>query len=177
MKRMIAVLLCILLLPRLAARGAVSPFAGGQGTETEPYLIGTEAQLRTVGDYLDAHYKLIADITVTGSDWEPIGTRTDPFTGCFDGNRHTISGLAGNAIAPGTAYQGLFGWNAGTVRNVIVSGCRFSATATGQKPAAYAGAIAAVNSGTVAGCSASGQISATSAAGGAYKCVVIVHAV
>lgn len=166
MKRMIAVLLCVLLLPRTAVRGAAAPFAGGEGTEAKPYLIETEAQLRNVRDYLNAHFRLTADVTVTGSGWEPIGTQADPFTGCFDGDRYTISGLVGSTAAPSAAYQGLFGWNAGTIRNVIVANCQFSATAVGQKHAAYAGAIAAVNSGTVAGCSASGQISATSAAGG-----------
>lgn len=164
MKRTVAALLWLLFLPPLAVRAEAAPFAGGQGTEADPYQIETQAQLRSVGQYLDAHFRLTADIFVTDAGWEPIGTPTDPFTGCLDGNYHTISGLAGSSAAPGAAYQGLLGWNAGTVRNVIVSDCRFSATS--QKSTAYAGAIAAVNSGTVTGCSASGQITATSAVGG-----------
>lgn len=167
MKRVTVAILCLCLLLSLPrARGESFPFAGGQGTAAEPYLIETEAQLRNVGAYPQAHFRLMADISVTGSDWEPIGTRADPFTGHFNGNGHTISGIRGSTAAPTKAYQGLFGWNQGTIRNVTVTACEFTATAASQDHRAYAGAIAAVNSGTVEACSASGYIYATSAAGG-----------
>lgn len=164
MKRTVAALLWLLFLLPVAVRAEAAPFAGGQGTEADPYRIETENQLRAVKQYLDAHFRLTADIFISGSDWEPIGTPTDPFTGCFDGDYHTISGLSGCAVAHGAAYQGLFGWNAGTVRNVTMSNCRLSATS--QTSTACAGAIAGVNSGTVTGCSAAGQVTSTSAAGG-----------
>ncbi len=64
-------------------------FAGGDGTEENPYIIANADQLAYLGDrvsndnanYGDKHYKLIADINIGGSDnytnngvvWYPIG--------------------------------------------------------------------------------------------------------
>lgn len=162
MKRILAALICLsFLLPCAAVQAEPLPFAGGGGTADNPYLIENEIQLNSVRFYLDACFLVTADITCTMA-WESIGTPSGPFTGCFDGGGYTISGMQGSASLPGTAYQGLFGCNAGTVRNVNIVGCRFSASAK----TAYAGAIAGVNSGIIEGCSASGQIEASTAAGG-----------
>ncbi|MDD3079722.1 MAG: T9SS type A sorting domain-containing protein [Paludibacter sp.] len=54
--------------------------------------ITTEAQLRAMADNLTADYKLVNDITLTSS-WIPIGDEQNRFTGTFDGNGKTISGL------------------------------------------------------------------------------------
>jgi len=85
-------------------------FAGGSGTEADPYLIATAEQLDAVRKDLDAHYKLIADIDLSDwGNWVPIGgtpafgAGTDKFNtaqfggsafnGGFDGNGHVISGM------------------------------------------------------------------------------------
>jgi len=66
------------------------------------------------------NYKLTADIDLTGKTQSPIGTEDVPFTGIFDGNSKTISGLS---IAGTAGYQGLFGKIDGaTVKNLTVSG-------------------------------------------------------
>ncbi len=44
-------------------------------------------------DYSGQTVRLTADIDISGSDWDPIGTYTYPFNGSFDGQGHTISGL------------------------------------------------------------------------------------
>lgn len=77
----------------LSAKAAdADAFAGGSGTSEDPYLIETKAHLNNVRNYLDAHFKMIADITFTDADfaeggdfyndgqgWEPIGlSRSDP---------------------------------------------------------------------------------------------------
>lgn len=73
-------------------------FSGsGSGTEDDPYLITTEDDLFDVRNNLSAHYKLMNDLDLTEwiaeenprQGWDPIST----FTGVFDGNGKTISGL------------------------------------------------------------------------------------
>jgi uncharacterized repeat protein (TIGR02543 family) len=81
----------------------------GTGGVNDPFFIYTEEELRQVGTGKDgrtlaAHYKLKADITLT-SDWAAIGTSTTPFTGSFDGENHSITGLTINVS---TQYQGFF---------------------------------------------------------------------
>ena len=109
MKRVIALALCFLLAfalcpPAFAAGTMTSEFAGGSGTEGDPYLIETVDQLNSVRNYLgtehsNKHFKLDADLKLdvapynSGTGWEPIGTQDNPFTGRFDGNGHTISNL------------------------------------------------------------------------------------
>lgn len=94
-------------------------FAAGTGTEAEPYEVETAEQLDAVRDYLDAHYIQTADIDLgvspwnDASGWEPIGGNGNAFTGTFDGQGHTISGLT---INRSTDYIGLFGYtNTGAI--------------------------------------------------------------
>lgn len=85
-------------------------FAGGSGTLEDPYLIQTAEQLNTVRKGPKHHYKLIADIDLSGwGNWVPIGgtdsygfmgggwNKADKgahsFMGSFDGNGHVISGM------------------------------------------------------------------------------------
>ena len=98
-------------------------FCGGEGTETDPYLICTADQLNNVRDYMSDYFKLNNDIDLDeapyneGEGWEPIGDNADRFSGSFDGNGHKISGLFINR--PNTDYVGLFGYvESGEVKNV-----------------------------------------------------------
>ncbi|MCL2511222.1 MAG: Ig-like domain-containing protein, partial [Bacteroidales bacterium] len=68
------------------------PFCGGTGTATDPYMICTPGQLDAVRYFLDAHFMLANDITLT-NEWEPIGDNDEPFTGSFDGDGYSIIGL------------------------------------------------------------------------------------
>jgi hypothetical protein len=91
-------------------------FAGGSGTEDDPFLIANAEQLGNVRNYLDAHYhfKLINDIDLgvapynEGEGWMPIGSYVQQFKGFFDGNGKTISGLYINR--EDEEDVGLFGW-------------------------------------------------------------------
>ena len=79
-------------------------FAGGTGTETDPYLIANGAQLALMRDKVNngtantAYFKLTDNITLNASieapanKWTPIGVG-NAFKGSFDGNGKTISGL------------------------------------------------------------------------------------
>ena len=85
-----------------------SSFAGGSGTEADPYQIATADQLNNVRKYLDKHFKLTADIDLASyENWEPIGAfnlqaedesgyLANAFKGSFDGDNHTISNLTTN---------------------------------------------------------------------------------
>ncbi|MCW9709179.1 beta strand repeat-containing protein [Fodinibius salsisoli] len=77
-----------------------NPFAGGSGTAADPYQVETIDQLQTVGQFLDAHFVQTADIDASatsswngGQGFDPIGVYTNPFTGSYDGDGHTIDGL------------------------------------------------------------------------------------
>ncbi|WP_438434979.1 dockerin type I domain-containing protein [Gorillibacterium sp. sgz500922] len=94
----------------------------GSGTEADPYIITTAAQLDDVRNQYDAvYYKLGADIDLSGYDnWVPIGDQSFPFKSYFDGNGYTITGLTVNR--PASSYAGLFGYlSGGQVQNVRLS--------------------------------------------------------
>lgn len=105
-------------LPEAKYVPAAAEFAGGNGSEDDPYQISNAAELallheKMVADheeqknaYRSAHYVLTADIALNDTSdfdnwenaapeysWMPIGFDSDPFYGVFDGNGHTISGL------------------------------------------------------------------------------------
>lgn len=83
-------------------------FAGGAGSEADPYQIATAEQLDNVRLVPAACFLLTADIDLTdyidkaGNGWLPI----EDFTGTFDGAMHTIKGLWINR--PATDYVGMF---------------------------------------------------------------------
>ena len=83
-------------------------------------------------DHTNAKAKLTEDLdfsAYTGYNWTPIGTEDNPFSGIFDGNSHTISGLKSS----GADHAGLFGYADGaSISKLIVNGCDFS----GNKSAA-----------------------------------------
>ena len=62
-------------------------FAGGEGTEQNPYLVSTVGDLKQIAKEPGAYYTMINDIDMAGvTDWTPI-----PLTGHFDGANHVIS--------------------------------------------------------------------------------------
>lgn len=88
---------------------AADAFAGGTGTEADPYLIETPAQLAKLAkdvsnrqDYAGAYFRLEADLDLSAHRWNPIGvfawqpsgaTASTPFRGFLDGNNKKITGL------------------------------------------------------------------------------------
>ena len=137
-------------------------FAADAGDEPKP--ISTAEDLQAINANLDGHYVLDGDIDLTdyldGGSWTPIGTKEKPFTGTFDGQGHSITGLSiKNADSDN---QGLFGYMDGTnsaVRNLTVSG-----TVRGN---GFVGGVVGYNSkGTVTNCSNTGTVSGNTYAGG-----------
>jgi hypothetical protein len=87
------------------------PFAGGEGTQEDPYQIATAWQLDAVRNYLDKHFILMADIDLSeyadGEGWESIGDELAPFTGSLDGDGFKINNLF--IDRPNLDGVGLFG--------------------------------------------------------------------
>lgn len=133
-----------------------SVFDEGDGTESSPFLIGSPETLKVFRDYVNSgstgtgkYFKLTSDITISGN-WTPIGiyirndlTNSRIFDGTFDGGGHEIKGL--HIDDTGSDGQGLFGNNAGTIRNLGLAG----GSVTGNTEI---GGIAGYNSGTIESC-------------------------
>ena len=137
----------------------------GSGTETDPYQIGTAEQLKLFRDKVNnAKTKeetkicavLTANIDLKNEEWTPIGigngTRNGvpidfPYSGTFDGNGHTISGLNVNYR---NKNGGLFCYvmNA-TIKNLTVAG---SVTHSSGDGVAYGGIVGCADSSTIENC-------------------------
>ena len=149
-KGFFAALMCALVMVLLPAAvyAADGNFGGGDDSEDDPYIIEDAEDLKEFRDIVNgqngktqnsaAWAELTADIvleqnvldsdgSLNGDDsdfakWTPIGNRSEPYTGTFDGNGHTISGIY---INTSENYQGLFGCigdiknsGTGTVKNL-----------------------------------------------------------
>ena len=161
--------------------------SGGSGTQDDPWLISTAADLKALADILnsgnastyDAHgddcgagnfhgyyFKQTADIDLQGiENWEPIGYNGSTyFTGNYDGNGYIIRNAksTGKVDVDGYATAGIFGWVAfGSVSNLHIENVTFSAAGDGNY--AYAGGLAGtVYASEITNCSVSNsKISST----------------
>ena len=156
----VALLISTLPVSTLTVKAATTQFAGGNGTAANPYLIETKDHLYNVRYYLSAHYKMIADIEFTDSDfaeggkfhfkgagWLPIKSPQysyKVFTGVFDGDGHSIYNLQISAETSASKYVGLFYQNDGIIKNLGMENGKivldFSSDVYG-----YVGAIAGYN--------------------------------
>jgi hypothetical protein len=138
-------------------------FAGGDGSEANPYQVATAEQLNNVRYNLGTHFQQTADINLnsynTDSGWEPIGSNSSSFNGTFDGNGSTISNLTINRST--TDYVGLFGATGATAKiqnvklentNVIGRGCT--------------GALAGDNYGAITNSYVMGAVTGSTSVGG-----------
>lgn len=85
--------------------------------------IYTAEDLTNIRNNLSGKYVLMNDIDLsTCENWEPIGTKDDPFIGLFDGNDYSIKNLKINSEhnAKGTYYFGLFGYLVSNVENSVI---------------------------------------------------------
>lgn len=162
---------------------------------------GDYIEIRTIEDLynvrndLTANYKLMNDIDLSetsdpdsiynyyGMGWNPIGNPDDYcskdyalyqdgfFTGCFDGNGHTISNLYINyekTVSVAGRYNiGLFFVNNGTIKNLHIRNSNISASISSNSSSVYpqlmVGSIAGYNykQGIITRCSFNGTISGT----------------
>lgn len=106
---------------------------------------------------LDANKNLVSKSDLT--EWKPIGARWSSYTGTFDGQGYTISGLYFNN--PTSSYVGLFGSIGanGKISNVGVLDSYFQFSELG-------GGVCGVNHGTVRDCKNTGSVRGLAAIGG-----------
>ena len=154
-------------------------FADGDGTQSRPYIIQTPEQLELFSVFVDGgktfegeYIKLGANIMLNdttdwqswetiapANSWTPIGNYYNPFYGTFDGAGYVIGGVY---INNSNDYQGLFGANKGTIRNL---GVVASYVKTIQSNS-YAGGLAGHNDGSIKNCYATGNVSGNRYVGG-----------
>ena len=157
--------LCFTLLPTAAFAEEAPSFGGGTGTQEDPWLIASQADLIALAEFLNSgnaatfdtenagvgnchgyYFKQTADIDLTGVTWEPIGySGSYYFAGNYDGDGHSIKNAisTGKVDPDGFATAGIFGWVAfGSVENLHVKNANF--LAIGQDNYSYVGGIAGV---------------------------------
>lgn len=129
-KRLLALLLVLAMVFSLMPAALAADTLSGSGTEDDPYLLVTAADLKAFRDMANAEASsklcatLTADIDLGGEAWtpfEPSGYVTEAYAGTFDGANHTIKGLSVNSTSSKGA--GLFGTVCGaTIKNLRVEG-------------------------------------------------------
>ena len=105
---------------------------------------------------------LADNIDLTGKDWTPIGTSFgNSYTGTFDGNGKTITGLT---VTGSNEYAGLFGriGSGGTVKDVTLEEVKIES----DNEMSSVGGVVGYSYGNIENCSVSGSVSGNSTAGG-----------
>ena len=134
----------------------VTDFAGGSGTESDPFLISTPEDLQTMSGIYDygAYYKLTNDIDLT--EWIETNSPTNgwiPVTlrGTFDGGGHTISGLWCDSVS----LAGLF---SKIIHGAVAKNIKITIPEGKAICGSTAGGIAGVNKGTITYCTVIGTV-------------------
>lgn len=182
---LLALVLCFTALPISAF--AVTPpnefLSGGSGTQDDPWLISTAADLKALADYINSgnaadcdadadvcggignfhgcYFKQTADIDLQGAAWDPIGYSDEShfyFSGHYDGGNHVIRNAVSSGITDnGYTLAGIFGSvYFGSISNLHIENVEFSAE--GNNKQAFAGGLAGiVLDSEIANCSVSGS--------------------
>ena len=169
-KRFLALLLVLTLLVGLMPAALAADTLSGSGTEDDPYLLATAADLKAFRDMANAEASsklcatLTADIDLGGEAWTPFEGPTvgGAYAGTFDGANHTIKGLSVNLTS--STGAGLFGTVCGaTIKNLKVEG-NVSASSS-----AFVGGIVGrtQTSATIDSCSFAGTVTSTKKNGAA----------
>lgn len=142
--------------------------SGGNGTQDDPWLISTAADLKVLADYINSgkaadcdadadvcggignfhgyYFKQTADIDLQGVEWDPIGYDGEEgsyFAGNYDGSNYVIR----NAAFDGKDNDsrncvGIFGWvYQGSVSNLHIENVAFSSSGFASQ---YVGGLAGV---------------------------------
>lgn len=123
----------------------------GNGTAESPYIINNYEELKQAAYNQNAHYKLNANIDLTGKNPIMLGGYSNIFKGTFEGNGYEIS----NMTLMGFNSVGVFGNNQGTVEGLKLK----NINVTGNN---YVGVLTGYNKGTITTTKASGSASGNS---------------
>ena len=156
------------------------PFAGGSGTEEDPYQVSTPEQLNEVRNNLDKYFIQINDIDMSeatseggiywndGKGWEPIGGydgKGGQFEGEYNGGGYSIQGLYGNisTSAPLALFYQVS--KLAVICNLKIINSNLSTSYN-----SYCSGVAVINMGTINNCVFSGNIITATQAGGIVAC-------
>lgn len=177
-KRLLALLLVLAMVFSLMPAALAADTLSGSGTEDDPYLLATAADLKAFRDMANAEASsklcatLTADIDLGGEAWTPFepssGYVSEAYAGTFDGANHTIKGLSVNSTSSNGV--GLFGTVCGaTIKNLKVEG-NVSASSS-----VFVGGIVGKTqtSATIDSCSFAGTVTSTKKNGSAGTAGII----
>ena len=176
-KRFLALLLVLTMVFSLMPAALAADTLSGSGTEDDPYLLATAADLKAFRDMANAEASsklcatLTADIDLGGEAWTPFEgpSLDDAYAGTFDGANHTIKGLSVNLTSSKGA--GLFGTVCGaTIKNLKVEG-----NVSASKSAFVGGIVGRTQtSATIDSCSFAGTVTSTKKSGSSNATAGIV---
>lgn len=136
----------------------------GQGN----YTVTSAEGLKNIAELVnngatDINITLTGDINLTG-EWTPIGNYEQKYTGTFDGNGKTITGLTIDQKE--TSFLGLIGYlgSGGKVQNLTLENVNLNGNWN------VGGVVGYNNNGTVTACIASGSINGKERVGGIVGC-------
>jgi hypothetical protein len=136
-------------------------FAGGSGTESDPYQVETAAHLDEVRNYPNAYFIQIEDIDLQGTNWDPIGKRSPistRFSGKYNGNNHIVKNLYINRLIN---YIGLFGYTTNTAEIKYLGVIDINVTGD-----FFVGGVVGENAGSIIYCFSTGSVNGTFEIGG-----------
>lgn len=134
-------------------------FAGGEGTQLNPYEIENYTQLLNMRYYPDKCYKLTCDLDLSGINHEPIFDANEFFEGMFFGNSKTVNNLT---VATESNFPSLFGMVSGgfisdlTLENVSITTTDYNTQ--DERTQYYVGTLAGYYAGRIDNVRVSGNI-------------------
>lgn len=134
-------------------------FAGGEGTQLNPYEIENYTQLLNMRNYPDKCYKLTCDLDLSGINHEPIFDANEFFEGMFFGNSKTVKNLT---VATESNFPSLFGMVSGgfisdlTLENVSIATTDYNTQ--DERTQYYVGTLAGYYAGRIDNVRVSGNI-------------------
>ena len=176
-KRFLALLLVLTMVFSLMPAALAADTLSGSGTEDDPYLLATAADLKAFRDMANAEASsklcatLTADIDLGGEAWTPFEGPSvdDAYAGTFDGANHTIKGLSVNLTS--NAGAGLFG----TVRGATIKNLKVEGNVSASKSAFVGGIVGRTQtSATIDSCSFAGTVTSTKKSGASNATAGIV---
>ena len=137
-------------------------FDSGSGTEDDPYIIASAAQLAYLAklasegnSFEGIYFKLSNNLNLNGYSLV-IGSQTTPFKGIFDGNYHILKNLS---ISSSNQYCGLFPYLDGQLRNLGLVNVAIASASTSTH--SYVGVVAySTANSVIENCYSTGAITA-----------------
>lgn len=151
---------------KITGKGKITGhFTGGSGTILDPYQIRNCVDLQNMTFDLSANYTLMKNIDCdvapfnTSAGFNPVGNNINLFTGSFDGEDFTITGLF--IYRPGVYFVGLFGETSSS--SAISNVGLVDVDITGQN---WVGGLVGSNNGDISNSYSTGRVDSGSRTGG-----------